>query len=128
MRIVVKCIVKLIKQNFTELLPPWGAFRPHPPARCPYTPLHSRDGSSGVLVVDNGPTVTRQSVEIPRRRPVPRRGLFVGGMPRSLLRAATGYRSGVQGCVADLVLNTDYRLRLANRSATVGHGVADCEV
>lgn len=78
-------------------------------------------------MVDNGPTVTRQSVEIPRRRPIPYQGLYVGGMPKTLLRSSTRYKSGIQGCVADLVLNTDYRLKLVNRS-TVGHNVGECEV
>lgn len=77
--------------------------------------------------MDNGPTVTRQSVEIPRRPPVEQQGLYVGGMPKSLLRTCTRYKSGIQGCIADLVLNSDYRLQLVNHS-TASHDVGQCEV
>ncbi|KAJ3637703.1 hypothetical protein MTP99_001141 [Tenebrio molitor] len=88
-----------------------------------------RDGSSAVLIVDNGPAMTRQSVEIPPMSVSlgENEGLYVGGMPNSSLQSFTRYKHGIKGCVADLVLNTDYRLQVINHSE-VGHNVGECEV
>lgn len=82
-----------------------------------------------VLIVDNGPALTRQSVEISPRilRYRETQGLFVGGMPNSSLHALTKYKTGIKGCVADIVLNTDYRLQVINHSE-VGYNVGECEV
>ncbi|CAH0550075.1 unnamed protein product [Brassicogethes aeneus] len=87
-----------------------------------------RDGSSGLLIVDHGPAITRQSVEINDKAdwPSDEGGLFVGGMPESSL-PLTRYRNGIKGCVADLVINTDYHLQLIDRSE-ISHNVAECEV
>ncbi|XP_019866819.1 pikachurin [Aethina tumida] len=89
-----------------------------------------RDGSSGLLVVDNGPAITRQSVEITEKSNSvhvhEEEGLYVGGMPVSAL-VLTRYKNGVRGCVADLVINTDYHLQLINHSE-IGHNVGECEV
>ncbi|KAK9877461.1 hypothetical protein WA026_018570 [Henosepilachna vigintioctopunctata] len=88
-----------------------------------------RDGGTGLLIVDNGPAVTHQAVAVWRRpRPPPpdEEGLFVGGMPRaSLLR--TVYRRGVGGCVADVVVNADYHLRLAVGDSGGGKNVRECD-
>lgn len=80
-------------------------------------------------MVDNGPAATHQSVEIPRKitRVNDNDGLFVGGMPSNSLRSFTRYKGGMKGCVADLVLNEDYRLQLINHS-DLGHNVSECEV
>uniref|UniRef100_A0AAR5Q1H9 Laminin G domain-containing protein n=2 Tax=Dendroctonus ponderosae TaxID=77166 RepID=A0AAR5Q1H9_DENPD len=90
-----------------------------------------RDGSSGLLIVDNGPAITRQSVQIrPPDKPfAPSEadGLFIGGMPHRLIKLVTGYRSGIRGCIADLVINADYHLGVINRSA-MRHNVGECEV
>lgn len=91
-----------------------------------------RDGSSGLLVVDNGPAITQQSVEIRQRSKRNMEnssdsGLFVGGMPTSLMSALTKYKHGIHGCVADLVINTDYHLQLINHS-DMGHNISECEV
>jgi hypothetical protein len=91
--------------------------------------IYCRDGSSAVLIVDNGPAMTRQSVEIPPMSVSlgENEGLYVGGMPNSSLQSFTRYKHGIKGCVADLVLNTDYRLQVINHSE-VGHNVGECEV
>ncbi|KYB26728.1 Pikachurin-like Protein [Tribolium castaneum] len=88
-----------------------------------------RDRSSAVLIVDNGPALTRQSVEIPPMSVSlgENEGLYVGGMPNASLLSFTRYKHGIKGCVADLVLNTDYRLQVINHSE-VGHNVGECEV
>ncbi|KAJ8971783.1 hypothetical protein NQ314_000529 [Rhamnusium bicolor] len=86
------------------------------------------DGSSGLLIVDNGPAITRQSVEI-YQRPTTHsedEGLYVGGMSEVPLRALTRYKNGIKGCVADLVINTDYHLQLINHS-DIGHNIGECE-
>ncbi|XP_044746396.1 pikachurin [Coccinella septempunctata] len=73
-----------------------------------------RDGGTGLLIVDNGPAVTHQAVAVWRRPRPPspdEEGLFVGGMPHTLL-LRTIYRTGIKGCVADIVINADYHLRL----------------
>lgn len=85
-----------------------------------------RHDGAGLLVVDSGPAITTQSVESPRSRSVSP-GLYVGGMPDILAGTGELYVSGVQGCVADLVLNDDYHLQLAAASS-LGRGVGECEV
>ncbi|CAG9821107.1 unnamed protein product [Phaedon cochleariae] len=87
-----------------------------------------RDGTSGLLIVDNGPAITRQSVEIVER-PVTHRedeGLYIGGMSEAPLLALTKYSQGIRGCVADLVVSTDYHLQLVNHSE-IGHNIGQCE-
>ena len=90
-----------------------------------------RDGSTGLLIVDNGPAITRQSVQIrPPDKPFAppeAEGLFIGGMPHRLIGPVTGYRAGIRGCVADLVINADYHLGVINRSA-VRHNIGECDV
>ncbi|XP_060522277.1 pikachurin [Cylas formicarius] len=90
-----------------------------------------RDGSTGLLIVDNGPAITRQSIKIrSSRRPFPQPeadGLYLGGMPRKLLNVATDYKSGIKGCVADLVINADYHLQVINQKG-VRHNVGECEL
>lgn len=78
--------------------------------------------------MDNGPAVTRQSVEI-----IPAfagrlkdEGLYIGGMPQNPLRTITKYTSGIRGCVADLVINIDYHLQLMDHSQ-IGHNTGECE-
>lgn len=92
---------------------------------------HFRDGSTGLLIVDNGPAITRQSVQIrPPDKPFApseAEGLFIGGMPHRLISPVTGYRAGIRGCIADLVINTDYHLGVINRSA-MRHNIGECEV
>ncbi|KAJ8925428.1 hypothetical protein NQ315_009261, partial [Exocentrus adspersus] len=88
-----------------------------------------KDGSSGILIVDNGPAITRQSVEI-SQRPIAHpedEGLYVGGMSMAPLRALTSYKTGIEGCVADLVINTDYHLQLINHP-DIGHNVGECDI
>lgn len=87
-----------------------------------------RDGNSGLLIVDNGPAVTRQSVEIFSGfagRPEDE-GLYIGGMPHESLNAITTYKNGIKGCVADLVINVDYHLQLMDHSQ-IGHNTGECE-
>lgn len=88
----------------------------------------SRDGSSGLLIVDNGPAITRQSVEIvlPRSPHIEDEGLYIGGMADTPLTSLTKYTSGINGCVADLVINTDYHLQLMDHWQ-IGHNVGECE-
>ncbi|XP_066257439.1 pikachurin-like [Euwallacea similis] len=90
-----------------------------------------RDGSTGLLIVDNGPAITTQSVQIrPPDKPFApseAEGLFIGGMPHRLISLITGYRSGIRGCIADLVINADYHLGVINRAAT-RHNIGECEV
>ncbi|XP_050295115.1 pikachurin [Anthonomus grandis grandis] len=90
-----------------------------------------RDGTTGLLVVDNGAAVTRQSVQIrsPNKpfAPSQAEGLFLGGMHHSLIGPVTGYRAGIRGCIADLVINSDYHLGVINRSA-IRHNIGECEV
>lgn len=85
-----------------------------------------KDGGIGLLVVDNGPALTTQLVELPRIRTA-KPGLYIGGMPQVLAGTGGRYISGIQGCVADLVLNTDYHLQLVS-SSTLGHNIGECEV
>lgn len=90
--------------------------------------IYSRNGNSGILIVDNGPAVTRQSVEIVPgfiSRPEDE-GLYIGGMPKEPLQTATKYTSGIRGCVADLVINIDYHLQLMDHSQ-IGHNTGECE-
>ncbi|CAH2010765.1 unnamed protein product [Acanthoscelides obtectus] len=95
-----------------------------------------RDGTSGLLIVDDGPAITRQSVQLRRPRSPPalttsseQDGLYVGGMPPSLLAARTPYVTGIRGCVADLVLNQDHRIRLeeAERGGDEMEEVGECD-
>ncbi|KAG5891301.1 hypothetical protein JTB14_000182 [Gonioctena quinquepunctata] len=87
-----------------------------------------RDGFTALLIVDNGPAVTQQSVEIVQRPPLAseEEGLYIGGMPQVQLHTVTKYRTGIRGCVADLVINTDYHLQLINHSDT-GYNIGQCE-
>lgn len=78
------------------------------------------------MVVDNGAAVTTQSVEVARICSV-NPGLYVGGMPQVSINTGARYSSGIKGCVADLVLNSDYHLQLSSSSA-VSRNVAECEV
>lgn len=78
------------------------------------------------MVVDNGPAITRQSVDMPQPR-ASEEGLYIGGIPDVSLRSGGRYKSGVQGCVADLVLNTDYHLQLAGHTAS-DRNVDECEL
>lgn len=93
-----------------------------------YFTFSHRDGSSGLLIVDNGPAVTRQSVEIiPGFAGRPEyEGLYIGGMPQNPLQTVTKYSSGIKGCVADLVINVDYHLQLMDHSQ-IGHNTGECE-
>ncbi|XP_076268122.1 EGF like, fibronectin type III and laminin G domains protein pikachurin [Rhynchophorus ferrugineus] len=90
-----------------------------------------RDGSTGLLIVDNGPAITQQSVQIrPPNKPFGPpdvEGLFIGGMLHRLIGPVTGYRSGIRGCIADLVINADYHLGVINQSA-IRHNIGECEV
>lgn len=79
-----------------------------------------------MLVVDNGPAVTRQSVDEPRPR-ASQEGLYIGGLPEIALRSGGRYTTGVKACVADLVLNTDYHLQLVGHTGA-GHNVGECEL
>ncbi|GJQ82652.1 hypothetical protein Trydic_g19669 [Trypoxylus dichotomus] len=85
-----------------------------------------RNGGSGLLIVDNGPAITRQFVDIPHQRAT-QEGLFVGGIPEEVLSTGGRYRTGVRGCVADLVLNTDYRLQLVGHT-TASRNIIECEL
>ncbi|KRT81435.1 hypothetical protein AMK59_6000, partial [Oryctes borbonicus] len=85
-----------------------------------------RNGGSGLLIVDNGPAITRQFVDIPHQRAT-QEGLFVGGIPEEVLSTGGRYRTGVRGCVADLVLNTDYRLQLVGHT-TASRNIVECEL
>ncbi|XP_017773533.1 PREDICTED: pikachurin [Nicrophorus vespilloides] len=85
-----------------------------------------RNGGSGVLEVDNGPTLTRQSVDVPQPRAA-QEGLFVGGIPDVGLSTGGRYGEGIRGCVADLVLNTDYRLQLVGHEAA-SRNVGECDL
>lgn len=85
-----------------------------------------RNGGSGILEVDNGPTLTRQSVDLPHPRAT-QEGLFVGGIPDVTLSTGGRYTHGVRGCVADLVLNTDYHLQLVGHTAA-SRNVGECEL
>lgn len=76
--------------------------------------------------MDNGPAVTTQSVEIPRIRSA-NSGLYIGGMPQLPVGTGGRYTAGIRGCVADLVLNTDYHLQLVS-SSTLGRNVGECGV
>ncbi|KAJ8960123.1 hypothetical protein NQ318_003842 [Aromia moschata] len=86
-----------------------------------------KDGSAGLLIVDNGSAVTRQSLVIyDRPSSLEDDGLYIGGMPKAPLKALTKYGAGIKGCIADLVINADYHLQLVNHSE-IGHNIGECE-
>uniref|UniRef100_A0A6P7GAQ0 Pikachurin-like n=1 Tax=Diabrotica virgifera virgifera TaxID=50390 RepID=A0A6P7GAQ0_DIAVI len=87
-----------------------------------------RSGSAGLLIVDNGPAITRQSVDLSKRRIFnpKEEGLYIGGMPQTALQTLTKYTTSIIGCVADLVINTDLHLQLITHSE-IGHNVSECE-
>lgn len=88
--------------------------------------LYCRNGGYGLLVVDNGPALTRQFVDIPQQG-VLKKGLYIGGLPGPILQSGGRYKTGVKGCVADLVLNTDYHVQLTDHSAS-SKNVDECEL
>ncbi|XP_022913817.2 pikachurin [Onthophagus taurus] len=85
-----------------------------------------RNGGSGLLVVDNGPGITHQFVDVPSQRAT-QEGLFIGGIPDENLSTGGRYKNGIKGCVADLVLNTNFRLKLVGHTAA-SRNVLECEL
>lgn len=76
-------------------------------------------------MVDDGPAITTQSIE-PLKSHGSNEGLYIGGMPQIELTSGDRYHNGIVGCVADLILNTDYHIQLITMSA-VGRNVGHCE-
>ncbi|XP_056640683.1 pikachurin [Diorhabda sublineata] len=87
-----------------------------------------RSGSAGLLIVDNGAAITRQSVDVSKKRIFNSKdeGLYIGGMPQTALETLTKYTTSVIGCIADLVINTDFHLKMITHSE-IGHNVSECE-
>lgn len=83
-----------------------------------------RNSTGGLLVVDDGPAITTQAI-LPLRSHGTEEGLYIGGMPQVSANSGSRYNSGIIGCVADLVLNTDYHIQLITMSA-VGRNVGHC--
>lgn len=76
-------------------------------------------------MVDDGPAITTQSIA-PLKSHGSNEGLYIGGMPQIEETSGNRYVNGIVGCVADLVLNSDYHIQLITMSA-VGRNVGHCE-
>ncbi|CAG2054421.1 unnamed protein product [Timema podura] len=83
-----------------------------------------RNEQEGSLVVDNGPVLTKRAPGHLRQLNT-NTGLYIGGMDNIKHSSMDKYAGGLVGCISDLVLDTDYHVKLVQMS-TAGRNIKHC--
>lgn len=83
-----------------------------------------RNEQEGFITVDNGPTIGKRSPGKLRQLNT-NTGLYVGGMENIEEATRNKYQVGLVGCVSDLILDSDYHVKLIEMS-TSGRGIERC--
>nr|CAD7264494.1 unnamed protein product [Timema shepardi] len=83
-----------------------------------------RNEQEGSLVVDNGPVVTKRAPGHLRQLNT-NTGLYIGGMDNIKHSSMDKYAGGLVGCISDLILDTDYHVKLVQMS-TAGRNIKHC--
>ncbi|XP_049831472.1 pikachurin-like [Schistocerca gregaria] len=83
-----------------------------------------RNEQEGSITVDNGPTIIKRSPGKLRQLNT-NTGLYIGGMEDIERETHGKYRVGLVGCISDLILDADYRVKLVEMS-TSGWGIERC--
>uniref|UniRef100_A0A1B6E688 Laminin G domain-containing protein n=1 Tax=Clastoptera arizonana TaxID=38151 RepID=A0A1B6E688_9HEMI len=80
----------------------------------------TRDGQESWLTVDNGEPVSVRSPGKLKQLNT-NTGLYIGGLEDMEVATNHRYHRGVKGCISDLILNSDYRVRLSWSSDVSDH-------
>ncbi|XP_073999435.1 EGF like, fibronectin type III and laminin G domains protein pikachurin isoform X2 [Rhodnius prolixus] len=80
----------------------------------------TRNEQEGSITVDQGKTVSNRSPGKLKQLNTDT-GLYIGGMEGMEIGTHYKYRRAFSGCVSELILNTDYRVKLAWSSDAVTH-------